>query len=236
LLTDFRRATLSVVVFDHRAKVLVSNQIIDNPDRIKQQINRLAAEGGTSIDEGLRLGIEELAKAKKETISQAFLLTDGENEHGQQSLPQICRTCYNLTLNTLGFGDHWNQDILEQIADAGGTLSYIQQPDQALEEFGRLFNRIQAVGLTAYLLLSLMPKVRLAELKPIAQGLQIELPVQQEADGRFAVRLGDLMKEVKGCSGEPLRGSVATRRTRQLCKSATMTQLLTRLTYRNYTS
>jgi len=32
---------LSVVVFDHRAKVLVSNQIIDNPDRIKQQINRL---------------------------------------------------------------------------------------------------------------------------------------------------------------------------------------------------
>jgi len=61
---------------------------------------------------------------------------------------------YNLTLNTLGFGDHWNQDILEQIADVGGgTLSYIQQP--AVEEFGRLFNRMQAVGLTnAYLLLS----------------------------------------------------------------------------------
>jgi len=58
------------VVFDHRA-VLVSNQIIDNPDRIKQQINKLSAGGGTAIDEGLRLGIEELARAK-ETISQAF--------------------------------------------------------------------------------------------------------------------------------------------------------------------
>ena len=195
---------LSVVVFDHRAKVLVSNQIVDNPDRIKQQIKRLAAEGGTSIDEGLQLGIEELAKGKKETISQAFLLTDGENEHGDNNrclkFAELA-TGYNLTLNTLGFGDHWNQDILEQIADAGGgTLSYIQQPDQAVEEFGRLFNRIQAVGLTnAYLLLSLMPKVRLAELKPIAQVAPdtIELPVQQEADGRFAVRLGDLMKEVK---------------------------------------
>lgn len=195
---------LSVVVFDHRAKVLVSNQIIDNPERIKQQINKLSAGGGTAIDEGLRLGIEELAKGKKETISQAFLLTDGENEHGDNNrclkFADLAAS-YNLTLNTLGFGDHWNQDILEQIADVGGgTLSYIQQPDQAVEEFGRLFNRMQAVGLTnAYLLLSVMPKVRLAELKPIAQVAPdtIELPSQQEADGRFAVRLGDLMKDVQ---------------------------------------
>ena len=194
---------LTVVVFDHRAKVLVPNQIIDNPDRIKQQIKRLSAEGGTSIDEGLRLGIEELAKAKKETISQAFVLTDGENEHGDNKrclkFAELAAG-YNLTLNTLGFGDHWNQDILERIADAGGgTLSYIQQPEQAVDEFSRLFNRIQAVGLTnAYLLLSLMPKVRLAELKPMAQVAPdtIELPVQQES-GRFVVRLGDLMKDVE---------------------------------------
>lgn len=195
---------LSVVVFDHRAKLLVPNQIIDNPDSIKQQINKLSAGGGTAIDEGLRLGIEELAKGKKETISQAFLLTDGENEHGDNKrclkFADLAAS-YNLTLNTLGFGDHWNQDVLEQIADvAGGTLSYIQQPDQAVAEFSRLFKRMQAVGLTnAYLLLSVMPKVRLAELKPIAQVAPdtIELPIQPEADGRFAVRLGDLMKDVQ---------------------------------------
>jgi Ca-activated chloride channel homolog len=195
---------LSVVVFDHRAKVLVSNQAIENPDRIKQQINRLAADGGTAIDEGLRLGIEELAKGKKETVSQAFLLTDGENEHGDNNrclkFSQLAAS-YNLTLNALGFGDNWNQDILEKIADAGGgTLSYIQQPDQVVDEFSRLFNRIQTVGLTnAYLLFSFAPNVRLAELKPIAQVAPdtIELPVQQEADGRFAVRLGDLMKDAE---------------------------------------
>jgi Ca-activated chloride channel homolog len=193
---------LSIVVFDHRAKVLVPNQIIEDPERIKRDINRLTADGGTAIDEGLRLGIEELAKGKKEAISQAFLLTDGENEHGDNNrclkFAQLAAG-YNLTLNTLGFGDNWNQDILEKIADAGlGSLSYIQQPDQAVEEFSRLFTRIQTVGLTnAYLLFSLMPKVRLAELKPIAQVAPdtIELPVQQEADGRFSVRLGDLMTD-----------------------------------------
>jgi Ca-activated chloride channel family protein len=193
---------LSVVIFDHRAKVLVPNQIIEDPERIKQQINRLSADGGTAIDEGLRLGIEELAKGKKETISQAFLLTDGTNEHGDDSrclkFAQLAAG-YNLTLNTLGFGDNWNQDILEKIADAAlGTLSYIQHPDQAADEFSRLFNRAQTVGLTnAYLLFSLMPMVRFAELKPIAQVSPdtIELPVQTETDGRFAVRLGDLMTD-----------------------------------------
>ncbi|MDF5717877.1 MAG: VWA domain-containing protein [Rhizonema sp. NSF051] len=195
---------LSVVVFDHHAKVLISNQVLDKPERIKQQINRINADGGTSIDEGLRLGIEELAKGKKETISQAFLLTDGENEHGDNNrclkFAQLA-TNYNLTLNTLGFGDNWNQDVLEKIADAaGGTLSFIQQPEEAVDAFGRLFNRMITVGLTnAYLLFSLVPNVRLAELKPIAQVAPdtIELPVQQEAGGQFAVRLGDLMKDVE---------------------------------------
>lgn len=190
---------LSVVVFDHRAKVIVPNGEISDPRSIKRQIDKLRADGGTAIDEGLRLGIEELGKGKKDTVSQAFLLTDGENEHGSNDkclkFAKLA-TEYNLTLNTLGFGAHWNQDILEAIADAGGgTMAYIERPEQAVDEFGRLFNRIQSVGLTnAYLRLSLMPKVRLAELKPIAQVSPdaIELPVQPEGD-LFLVRLGDLM-------------------------------------------
>lgn len=194
---------ISIVAFDHRAKVLVSNQKVDNLENIKKQIKRLSADGGTAIDEGLKLGIEEVAKGKNESVSQIFLLTDGENEHGDN---QRClklaglATGYNLTLNALGFGANWNQDVLEQLADAGGgTLSYIEQPEQAVEEFARLFTRVQSVGLTnAYLLFDLMPKVRLAELKPIAQVAPdtIELPVQQEGS-RFKVRLGDLMTDAE---------------------------------------
>ncbi len=194
---------LSIVVFDHRAKVLVPNQVVEDPEAIKAQINKLKADGGTAIDEGMKLGIEELGKGKKEAISQAFLLTDGENEHGDDrrclSFAQLAAE-YNLTLNTLGFGDHWNQDILEKIADvAGGKLSYIQEANRIEDEFGQLFNSIQSIGLTnAYLLFALSPKVRLAELKPIAQVAPdtIELSINQEADERLAVRLGDLSKDV----------------------------------------
>jgi Ca-activated chloride channel homolog len=191
------------IAFDHKAKVLVPNQIVEDPASIKRQIEKLRSAGGTAIDEGIKLGIEELGKGKKEAISQAFLLTDGENEHGDDGrclkLAKLAAD-YNMTLNSLGFGDNWNQDILEKIADAGGgALAHIQRPEDAVEEFSKLFTRVQSVGLTnAYLLFSLMPKVRLAELKPIAQVAPdtIELPVQQEGD-RFMVRLGDLMKDVE---------------------------------------
>lgn len=194
---------ISVVAFDHRAKVLVDNQAIENLDNIKKKIQRLSADGGTAIDEGLKLGIEEVAKGKQETVSQVFLLTDGENEHGDNKrclkLAELA-TSYKLTLNTLGFGANWNQDILEKIADAGGgTLSYIERPEQAVDEFARLFQRVQSVQLTnAYLLMDLMKNVRLAELKPMAQVAPdtIELPVQQEGS-RYVVRLGDLMTDAE---------------------------------------
>ncbi|MEM7770243.1 MAG: VWA domain-containing protein [Cyanobacteria bacterium P01_E01_bin.6] len=190
---------LSLVTFDHKANVIVPNQVVENPADIKFEINKLRASGGTNIDEGMKLGIEELAKGKTDTISQAFLLTDGENEHGDNTrclkLAELAAS-YNVTLNSLGFGDQWNQDILERIADAGGgTLSYIQQPDDAVGAFSRLFERVQSIGLTnAYLLMDFMPNVRLAELKPVAQVMPdtIELPLMQEGR-QYIVRLGDLM-------------------------------------------
>lgn len=194
---------ISIIAFDHRAKVLIPNQDIQDLENIKRKINSLRTSGGTAIDEGLKLGIEELGKGKSERISQAFLLTDGENEHGNNNrclkLAKIAAD-YNLTINTLGFGEDWNSDVLEEIADAaGGSLAYIEYPEQALDEFSRLFNKMQSVGLTnAYLLLDLMPNVRLAEMKPIAQVAPdtIELPVQKEGE-KWIVRLGDVMKDVE---------------------------------------
>lgn len=193
---------LSIVAFDHRGTVLVSNQFLADPESIKAKIDQLQPSGGTAIDAGMKLAIEELAKGKQDTVSRAFLLTDGENEHGDNDrclkLAKLA-TEHHLTIDSLGFGDAWNQDILEAIADAGGgTLCHIEKPDEAEEEFSRLLGRMQSVGLTnAYLTLSLMPKVRLAELKPIAQVSPetIELPLVEE-DGKLAVRLGDLMVDV----------------------------------------
>jgi Ca-activated chloride channel homolog len=190
---------IAVIAFDHEAKILVPNQTVDHPAWVIQQLEKLSATGGTNIDDGLKAGITELAKGKKDTVSQLLLLTDGENEHGNNDrclkLAELA-VSYNMTLHTLGFGDNWNQNILERIADVGGgALRHIQAPDQASQAFDQLLNRVQSVGLTnAYLELELLNGSRLAELKPVAQVVPdvIEIPVMQEGDTAI-VRLGDIM-------------------------------------------
>lgn len=152
---------IAIVAFDHEAKVLVPNQTVDNPAWVMQQLEKLSATGGTNIDDGLKAGISELAKGKKDTVSQLLLLTDGENEHGNNDrclkLAELA-VSYNMTLHALGFGDNWNQNILERIADAGGgALRHIQTPEQASQEFDYLLSRAQSVGFTnAYLELELL--------------------------------------------------------------------------------
>jgi Ca-activated chloride channel family protein len=202
---------ISVIAFDHKAKVVVENQPLDNPRAIADKINALRASGGTCIDDAIKLALKEINKSKENAVSQAFVLTDGENEHGSN---QRClefahlATEYNITLHTLGFGDHWNQDVLEGIADAGsGTLAYIETPAEAVTEFTRLLHRVQAVGLTnAHLVMELSPNVRLAELKPVAQVAPdtIELTVEPDSSSfqpndlqRLRIRIGDLMTDLE---------------------------------------
>lgn len=193
---------LSVVAFDHQAEVIVPCQQVTDFTEIFAKIDKLQAAGGTAIDAGIKLGITQLIEGKQDRVSHAFILTDGENEHGDD---ERCiklagfATESNFTLNTLGFGENWNQNMLEKIADtAAGTLAYIEEAAQAVSEFGRIFNRMQSVGLTnAYLQLELKPKVRLAELKPVAQVAPDTIELAVEDDGNLQViRLGDLMKDL----------------------------------------
>lgn len=194
---------IAVVAFDHHAQVLIPNQKVADPDQIKALIQRLEPKGGTAIDDGMKLGIEELAVGKTGTVSQAFLLTDGENEHGDnqrcQQFAELAAS-YNITLNTLGFGSHWNENVLEGIADAGGgSLSFIEKPENAVEVFNALFTRIETVSLTnAHFLIALSPGVRLANLKPVAQVTPetVELPITEEGE-LAVVRIGDLMTQMK---------------------------------------
>ena len=192
---------ISVIAFNHQAQTIISNQAIGDLAPISDKINALKADGGTAIDEALKLGIKEISAGRRNAVSQIFLLTDGENEHGDNErclkLAQLASE-YKITINTLGFGENWNQDVLEQIADlATGTLAYIEKPETALTEFQQLFKRLQSVGLTnTRLMLELMPGVRLAELKPIAQVAPETIELTTRVEGNSCVlKLGDIMTD-----------------------------------------
>ena len=136
------RDRISIITFDHKAKVLIENQPATDLEAIKSKIDSLRAGGGTCIDDGLKAGIGQLAAGKEDRVSQLLLLTDGENEHGDNDRAMKLADVavgYNLTVSTLGFGDHWNQDVLEKIADAGGgSLNYIEHAEEAIAIFRSL--------------------------------------------------------------------------------------------------
>ncbi len=192
---------ISIIAFNHEAKMIVPYQPIADIVEIKHQINALEADGGTAINEGMKLGIKEISLGKRNTVSHICLLSDGENEHGDDrrcfKFAQLAAE-YKITINTLGFGEYWNQDVLEKIADlANGTLSYIEEPEQVLFEFEQVFARLQTVGLTnAYLIVELSPGTRLGKLKPITQVAPeaVEIPFKLEGN-YFKVRIGDLMTD-----------------------------------------
>lgn len=195
---------LSVIAFDHNAQVLVPNQFVQDKATIKAQIATLEASGGTAIDLGMKLALTELAKAKQGTISQAFLLTDGENEHGDnQRCLELARLAaeYNITFNTLGFGVHWNQDVLEQIADAGGgRLVFIEYAEQAIACFQALFSHISSVDYTnAHVLLTLSEAAQLGSFKPVNQVAPdtIELTYETPNPHEYVIRVGDVSATVK---------------------------------------
>ncbi|MEB3174422.1 MAG: VWA domain-containing protein [Cyanobacteriota bacterium] len=193
---------LTVVAFDHQAKVIIPCQAPGEEGQLARQIEALRAAGGTAIDEGIKLGIQEAAPGRQERVSQMLVLTDGENEHGDNErclkLAQVAAD-YGITIHTLGFGAHWNQDVLEAIADgAQGSLNYIEQPKDALGVFHQLLRRAQSVGLTnAQLLLKLSQSARLAELKPAAQvePETADLTLQEDGAGEYRLKLGDIMTE-----------------------------------------
>ena len=192
---------ISVIAFNHQAKVIVPNRSAVDITRIKTLINKLEADGGIAIDQGMKLGIKEISYRKLNTVSHLCLFSNGTNQQGEDRLClQFAKLAaeYKITIHSLGFGEDWNQDLLEKIADlAKGTLTYIEKPEQTLSKFEQVFARLQTVGLTnAYLIVELSTGTRLGKLKPISQVAPetVEIPLKLEGN-YFKVHIGDLMKD-----------------------------------------
>lgn len=194
---------ISLIAFNHQATTIIQNQLVQNIGEIEQKILGLVADGGRAIDLGMKLGIKEVARGRRNSVSQIFLLTDGENADGSNErclkLAQLASE-YSITINTLGFGNNWNQDILETIADSThGSLIYIEKPETVIDKFQMLLARLQYVGLTnCRISIELKPGVRLAEFKPIAQVSPETIELPTTLTGNIVeLPLGDLMTSLE---------------------------------------
>jgi Ca-activated chloride channel family protein len=139
---------ISVVVFDHRAEVLIPAEPARNPEALKQRVAGIRDNGGTKIAPALERALGEIQKGPGQAVRRLILLTDGQTENEKDCLRQADEAGRRgVPITALGVGRDWNEDLLIDMANrSGGTADYIAQPQEVDEYFSSTVQRAQATA------------------------------------------------------------------------------------------
>lgn len=133
---------LAIVGFSSEANIYNSLRLVDQENksgRLLQSIESLTADGGTNLMEGLKKSVKILKNRKtKNQMSSIFLLSDGNDNYGLKGLDSLLahESVNDIVINTFGYGDDYDPNLLEKIATARkGNFYYIQDLGRVDEAF-----------------------------------------------------------------------------------------------------
>jgi Ca-activated chloride channel family protein len=193
--------TLSVTVFDEKAKLLVPAQTVTDREALHTLVGSLREAGGTQMSSGLRMGLDEVRKnAGANVVSRLLLLTDGQTwgdadqcvalaaEAGQAGIP--------ISAFGVGAEEDWSVSLLDRIAEAsGGQSDYIAQPADTIASFRKTVQTMQATAVQrATLTLQLSAGVNVRALHRITPMIARVQP-QADSTGAVSVPLGDIGRD-----------------------------------------
>jgi len=139
--------TISIIAFSDRKYVIAPSQLVADKAELMRQIDRIRDGGGTAISGGMKLGLAELDKAlAPDRISRMLLLTDGQTFGDEEACKKLGAQAGSrgIVVNALGLGDDWNEDLLDDVAEAsGGKADFIDSPDKILDFFRQAVQSMQ---------------------------------------------------------------------------------------------
>lgn len=132
--------TLSIVVFDADAQVLLPAKKVTDRESIQSLIREIEPGSSTNIHAGLMLGYKEALKNfKKESTNRVILLTDGIANEGVTDPKAIANASlsYNdhgVDLSTIGVGLDLNKDLLRDLAKSGRGLFHFVADSEDIQK------------------------------------------------------------------------------------------------------
>lgn len=130
--------TVSVVAYDNRVSVVAPPATGEEQESLPGQITSIRSGGSTNLSGGWLRGAELVAENRREGgANRVILLTDGLANEGITDPRELVGLTakgrkQGITTTTIGFGPHFNEDLLRAMAEAGGGGAYyIEKPDQA---------------------------------------------------------------------------------------------------------
>jgi len=190
--------TISIVAFSDRKYLIAeSQQVIDQED-LKKKIDRIRDGGGTAISGGMGQGLAELDKAlSPDRVSRMLLLTDGQTFGDEKQCLKLGKKAgeSGVVVNALGLGDDWNEDLLDEIAEAsGGVADFIDSPDSIVSFFEQAVKSMQdTVVQNAQLILRLASGVTPRQVWQVLPMIS-NLGYRPLSDRDVQVTLGELEK------------------------------------------
>ncbi len=143
--------TLTIVAFAHTAAVALPPTALTQLPAIEKTINTIDRfeidPGGTAMDQGLSIALEQLRTVHKDNVlTHVLLLTDGETS-GEQQCRDLATTMASKQehLTIIGVGTEWNASLVKDLAKLSeGKWYYVDEEKKGetqrvfLEEFAHL--------------------------------------------------------------------------------------------------
>ncbi len=129
---------LSVVSFNDRAKVIIPATRNQNLNMLEARISIISTGGGTEIGQGLERGYSEVKQNfRAKYNNHMILITDGRTYGDEELCMEIAAKANkdNIKLHTLGIGNEWNDDFLEELATSTGGSCAFAQTSNAIQRF-----------------------------------------------------------------------------------------------------
>jgi len=186
----------TLVVFDDSAQVVIPLQKpVDRPEMIAA-IERIADGGSTNLMAGWLLGRDELLKAGAECDRKILVLTDGHLNQGitePDRVEALTRSGFGkdgIRTACLGFGDAYNEEILEAMSTVGhGQLHDADSAEKFPAILAHELDGLQKITVQN-VRLRIESKLFCHSWSQYGDYPAITLP-----DGRVEIALGDLVSE-----------------------------------------
>jgi Ca-activated chloride channel family protein len=196
--------SLAIIAFAHNAMTLLPPTKIAEKAKIEDVIRKIdmydVDPGGTSMNDGMRLALDEVEKLTGPgQLSQVVVLTDGETS-GEQDCRDLAKRAADkkIHLTMMGVGLDWKASLLKDLANLSGGKWYYIDVNQAAEAERIFVEEFETLAATAFLNVEMhlrpMKDVKIKRVRQVMPEIK-EVAMKEPEERHLVAELGTLQKD-----------------------------------------
>ena len=196
--------TMTIVAFAHNALTLLPSTKISDRAKIEDVIRKIdmydVDPGGTSMNDGMTLALEEVEKlANSGHLSQIVILTDGETS-GETECRKLAQRAAEkkIHLTLMGVGLDWKASLIKDLAKISEGKWYYIDVNQASEAERIFVEEFEQLAAAAFMNVEMhlrpMKDVKIKRIRQVVPEIK-ELATAEPEDRHLVGQLGTLQKD-----------------------------------------